>query len=276
MLNYHENIITKQHYKMYKAGKNWLFAAITAFTLGAGAFAAAPILNVNTARVEADLQSYPEPGWKANTDSRNKGYVYYQIPFDSSYVSPTQSQVEHFDSDLDGTIGKWTDLPWVSRAAAAARVNESVDVQLRNVYVRRINGQITYTIVPNVTLLYVRPLAPASGRNNSIQPLFNGVNPVNVKYTPDAGVYGQVIVLPVPSNTQDMGSKNSLSVAFEPSAGSDFPKYTFNNFFVLRTLQQVNDQRTADIKNAITSLGGFGPITAEQKRVNALIDQDPT
>ncbi|GAP03526.1 hypothetical protein [Fructobacillus tropaeoli] len=132
-----------------------MFAAITAFTLGAGAFAAAPILNVNTARVEADLQSYPQAGWKENADSRNNGYVYYQIPFDSSYVSPTQSQVEHFDSDLDGAIGKWTDLPWISRAAAAARVNESVDVQLRNVYVRRINGQITYTIVPNVTLLYV-------------------------------------------------------------------------------------------------------------------------
>ncbi|CAK1232863.1 KxYKxGKxW signal peptide domain-containing protein [Fructobacillus evanidus] len=276
MLNYHENIITKQHYKMYKAGKNWLFAAITAFTLGAGAFAAAPSLNVNTARVEADLQSYPQAGWKTVNDAPNNGYVYYQIPFDSSYVSPTQSQVEHFDSDLDGTIGKWTDLPWISRAATAARVNESVDVQLRNVYVRRINGQITYTIVPNVTLLYVRPLAPSSGRNNSIQPLFNGVNPVNVKYTPDAGVYGQVIVLPVPSNTQDMGSKNSLSVAFEPSSGRDFPKYTFNNFFVLRTLQQVNDQRAADIKGAITSLGGFGPITAEQKRVNALIDNDPT
>lgn len=276
MLSYHENIITKQHYKMYKAGKNWLFAAITAFTLGAGAFAAAPILNVNTARVEADLQSYPQAGWSPINDAANKGYVYYQIPFDSSYVSPTQSQVEHFDSDLDGTIGKWTDLPWISRAAAAARVNESVDVQLRNVYVRRINGQITYTIVPNVTLLYVRPLAPASGRNNSVQPLFNGVNPINVKYTPNAGTYGQVIVLPVPSNTQDMGSNNSLSVSFEPSYGSDFPKYTFNNFFVLKTLQQVNDQRAADIKSAITSLGGFGPITDEQKRVNALIDQDPT
>ncbi|WP_288846242.1 KxYKxGKxW signal peptide domain-containing protein [uncultured Fructobacillus sp.] len=281
MLNYHENIITKQHYKMYKAGKNWLFAAITAFTLGAGAFAAAPMLNVNTTRVEADLQSYPEPGWKENADSRNKGYVYYQIPFDSSYVSPTQSQVEHFDSDLDGTIGKWTDLPWISRAAVASGVDESVDVQLRNVYVRRIKGQVTYTIVPNQTLLYVRPLA-ASGRNNSIQPLFNGVNPVKVQYTPNAGVYGQVIVLPVPGNTQDMGNKNSLSVAFEPSWrswgswGSDFPKYTFKNFFVLKTLQQVNDQRAADIKSAITSLGGFGPVTAEQKRVNALIDQDPT
>ncbi|MCK8617182.1 DUF1542 domain-containing protein [Fructobacillus sp. M158] len=98
-----------EHYKMYKAGKQWLFAAIASFALVGGVSLAGNNLHVNF---------LPHTTMMASADDAS-------LSFDGVT----------FDTPEEALVGRSTDLAPVTGQAATGK--QSISYQAKNVYVRR-------------------------------------------------------------------------------------------------------------------------------------------
>lgn len=105
-----------EHYKMYKAGKNWLFAGISLLTFGAG-------VAINQASVKADTvmaDSSSEPATTATTNAASSSSVVtLKAASDSSATSDTTTSASS-TSDTDSSAADTSSANDLSSAAATA------------------------------------------------------------------------------------------------------------------------------------------------------------
>ncbi|WP_288846189.1 DUF1542 domain-containing protein [uncultured Fructobacillus sp.] len=199
----------KNHYKMYKSGKQWIFAAIAAFAIAGAVGMVQPgaIWGTPGHQVAAD-----------STGTTTNG-------FDTTPYFPKGDQsglgTVSFGSKREALIGKYTTLPVQTNVAADAKNSaQSINYQVKNVYVylnpdNIVNGQpqLVAVYVPGKTAISISP----NGAKNTVS-VDIGQNTGQWNNTPlQAGI---------PNKSQDSGWTNINSVYTNPGTWQDF---TVNN-----------------------------------------------
>ncbi|MCK8617176.1 KxYKxGKxW signal peptide domain-containing protein [Fructobacillus sp. M158] len=132
--------MTKQRYKMYKAGKHWLFAAMTAFTVSAGMGMIDDMEHgkhhfAGTQQASAD-----------SLHTINSGKVAFDA--NGQQVTAGSSQAVYtFDSIEDARIGDYRDMPTIQNFLNDG--TNSVDLQIDQVFVyveKSTSGRLTLKI----------------------------------------------------------------------------------------------------------------------------------
>ncbi|GAP00305.1 KxYKxGKxW signal peptide domain-containing protein [Fructobacillus ficulneus] len=178
-----------EHYKMYKSGKIWLFAAVTAFAIAGGGQLAGQTLHTNLgfgegmtayawnnylynydgtnsnsgADTSQDKPAFPTQqaltNWvNAQFDPNNKNYVQQtdqNVADTLAQSGLSQSAYDALTDNAKGVIGKFVDLPADTHLTQGPD-NGNFDYQAKRVFVRRDangNGQILY--VPGKTTFYI-------------------------------------------------------------------------------------------------------------------------
>lgn len=140
------NVTKKEHYKMYKAGRQWIFAAIAAFSV---------------AGVSGLSQS--------STSFLNLGSFKASADFLSGTTSITESMLQsitNFATPEDAVIGQYANLPLVTGVAQDIKdPNENIDFQVNNAYIRKYNDHYIAAYVPGVTTFTVT----THGARNSVE-----------------------------------------------------------------------------------------------------------
>ncbi|GAP00164.1 KxYKxGKxW signal peptide domain-containing protein [Fructobacillus ficulneus] len=161
-----EKFEINKHYKMFKAGKTWMFAAVASFAfLGAAGAASHADTHLNfgqsltaSASTENDANNTSANNTSANNTSATPAAT------NSSADTGGLSDV-HFDTLAEAWAGKIIDLPPVTDVAADG--SQSLKYQVKNVFVRADptqNNKLVATYLSGKTTIEVTP----EGYNNSV------------------------------------------------------------------------------------------------------------
>ncbi len=267
--------IKKEHYKMYKAGKRWIYAAVAAFSLtGVGASVASnsdfghlfPLNSVMDTigwhSVSADDTDVTNP--QAFT---NNGYPVYSDP----------SQIT-FTNKREATVGKWVNIGPIDSFVKNSKGNDQhVNFAIVGAYVRAdANGNPYITIAIGTTQLAGQSI----GTRNSFYGYASNGSAKTFQYQyPKEGVWAYI-------KTTDLDSSyNQIGLQFTANKGVGGSDGDMHNALMATNVQtQTNDSLNGDIATATAKVKAAETETdkmidllkAEQTRIDNAIDTDPT
>ncbi|MCK8638980.1 DUF1542 domain-containing protein, partial [Fructobacillus fructosus] len=267
--------IKKEHYKMYKAGKRWIYAAVAAFSLtGVGASVASnsdfghlfPLNSVMDTigwhSVSADDTDVTKP--QAFT---NNGYPVYS---DTSQIT--------FTNKREATVGKWVNIGPIDSFVKNSKGNDQhVNFAIVGAYARAdANGNPYITIAIGTTQLAGQSI----GTRNSFYGYASNGSAKTFQYQyPKEGVWAYI-------KTTDLDSSyNQIGLQFTANngvGGSDGDKH--NALMAAKVQTQTNDSLNGDIATATAKVKAAETETdkmmdllkAEQTKIDNAIDADPT
>ncbi|GAP00303.1 DUF1542 domain-containing protein [Fructobacillus ficulneus] len=265
-----DNINKTEHYKMYKAGKHWFFAGITAFALVGAVQAAQPDLgnsmHASAANILQDNTQAAGSYFKSN--DALTAWINQQ------FTDPTTGQIDVGA----GVIGKYVTLPKDVGVAQDSKIN--MDYWVQDAFIQLVHGQGRITFVAGTTTFFITVHGNTStnvdvsfqaqignGSTNEMK-LFSSVQPEQtVSYTPtDANVGDGGDNVTLNMRYHDHGNDNwygyyPIHVAFQTAAQHQ------------QTLAQANADNTtlANKRSDVASKNATAQTTANQQ-----IDADKT
>ncbi|MCK8617186.1 DUF1542 domain-containing protein [Fructobacillus sp. M158] len=267
-----QNQLIKEHYKMYKAGKQWFFAAVASFAImaaiGGGeatsiyhdVFHLAPITEMLS--VNADNSS--DNG--TNSAGFNNGYQTYSDP---SAIT--------FANKREATIGKWVNIGPMNQFVANDAKSQWVNFGIVQAYAREdSNGTPYITIAIGTTQL----AGQSKGTRNSFYGYASNGSTKTFQYQyplQDQWAY-------IPTTDLDT-SYNQVGLQF--TANSNMPGSDGNKHQQLMTAKvqtQTTDSLNGDINNGQAKVKAaqdetnkmMNLLKAEQTKIDNAIDSDPT
>ncbi|MFC4760396.1 KxYKxGKxW signal peptide domain-containing protein, partial [Fructobacillus durionis] len=145
----------KEHYKMYKSGKNWVYASLATIALLTGATV-----------VAEQHHGHSIAGISAKADDTDYNTRAAAAVNDATTTHDEVASVEDvtFNSPEEAVVGKWVNLTTVTGVAKDG--DQSIDYKVNNVYVRKdqSTGKLIAAYVGGKTQITITP----RGANNSV------------------------------------------------------------------------------------------------------------
>ncbi|MBS9337549.1 DUF1542 domain-containing protein [Fructobacillus parabroussonetiae] len=267
-----QNQLIKEHYKMYKAGKQWFFAAVASFAImaaiGSGAatsiyhdvFHLAPITEMLSVNADDSTDNGTNPA------RFNNGYQTYSDP---SAIT--------FANKREATVGKWVNIGPVNQFVTNDAKSQWVNFGIVQAYARAdSNGNPYITIAIGTTQL----AGQSMGTRNSFYGYASNGSTKTFQY--QYPLEKQWAYIP----TTDLDtSYNQVGIQF--TANSNMPGSDGNPHSQLMTAKvqtKTTDSLNGDINNGQEKVKAAQDETtkmmdllkAEQTKIDNAIDSDPT